>query len=54
MTTTTQQGVTVVEDDESTLCDLPKSEFIDAEAGAKEFPDSIARRYNYYTPQKRK
>jgi propane 2-monooxygenase small subunit len=54
MTTTTQQGVTVVEDDESTLRDLPKPEFTDAEAGAKEFPDSTARRFNYYTPQKRK
>ena len=28
--------------------------FTDAEAGAKTFPDSTARRYNYYTPQKRK
>jgi propane monooxygenase small subunit len=53
MTTTTQRGVTVV-DDESTLRDLPKPEFTDAEAGAKEFPDSTARRYNYFTPQKRK
>ena len=34
--------------------DLPKPEFTDAEAGAKEFPDSTARRYNYYIPQKRK
>src|SRR4051794_19102231 len=32
----------------------PKPEFTDAEAGAKVFPDSTARRYNYYTPQKRK
>ena len=32
----------------------PKPEFTDAEAGAKEFPDSTLRRYNYYTPQKRK
>jgi propane monooxygenase small subunit len=54
MTTTTQQGVTVVADGESTLRDLPKPEFTDAEAGAKEFPDSTARRFNYYTPQKRK
>ena len=28
--------------------------FTDAEAGAKVFPDSTARRYNYYTPKKRK
>jgi propane 2-monooxygenase small subunit len=33
---------------------VPKPVFTDAEAGAKEFPDSTARRYNYYTPQKRK
>ncbi|MGH3493477.1 MAG: toluene hydroxylase [Sciscionella sp.] len=33
---------------------VPKPEFTDAEAGAKEFPDSDLRHYNYYTPQKRK
>ncbi|MGH3626179.1 MAG: toluene hydroxylase [Sciscionella sp.] len=33
---------------------VPKVQFTDAEAGAKEFPDSNARRYNYYHPQKRK
>jgi propane monooxygenase small subunit len=33
---------------------VPKPVFTDAEAGAKEFPDSNSRRYNYYTPQKRK
>jgi propane 2-monooxygenase small subunit len=33
---------------------LPKPVFTDAEAGAKEFPDSNSRRFNYYTPQKRK
>jgi len=54
MTTTTQPGVTVVDDDESIGRDLPKPQFTDAEAGAKEFPDSTARRYNYFTPQKRK
>jgi propane monooxygenase small subunit len=32
----------------------PKPVFTDAEAGAKEFPDSSKRSYNYYTPQKRK
>jgi propane 2-monooxygenase small subunit len=42
MTTTTTQR------------DLPRPEFTDAEAGAREFPDSNARRFNYYTPQKRK
>src|SRR5436309_15497791 len=35
---------------------VPKPQFTDAEAGAKEFPDSgaSARRFNYYTPAKRK
>jgi len=33
---------------------VPKPVFTDAEAGAKVFPDSTARRFNYYTPQKRK
>jgi propane monooxygenase small subunit len=33
---------------------VPKPVFTDAEAGAKEFPDSSARRFNYYVPQKRK
>jgi propane 2-monooxygenase small subunit len=33
---------------------LPKPVFTDAEAGAKEFPDSNSRRFNYYTPKKRK
>ena len=33
---------------------LPKPVFTDAEAGAKVFPDSTSRNYNYYTPQKRK
>ena len=32
----------------------PKPVFTDAEAGAKEFPDSNLRRYNYFTPAKRK
>ena len=33
---------------------LPKPVFTDAEAGAKVFPDSESRRFNYYTPKKRK
>src|SRR3982751_754961 len=35
---------------------VPRVNFTDAEAGAKEFPDSgpSARRYNYYVPSKRK
>jgi propane 2-monooxygenase small subunit len=34
--------------------DLPKPVFTDAEAGAREFPDSNSRRFNYYNPAKRK
>ena len=33
---------------------VPKVQFTDAEAGAKEFPDSNARRYNYFSSQKRR
>jgi propane monooxygenase small subunit len=33
---------------------VPKPVFTDAEAGAKVFPDSTSRRYNYYKAQKRK
>jgi propane monooxygenase small subunit len=33
---------------------VPKPVFTDAEAGSRVFPDSTSRRYNYYTPQKRK
>lgn len=33
---------------------VPKPTFTDAEAGAKVFPDSSARQYNYFTPAKRK
>jgi propane 2-monooxygenase small subunit len=33
---------------------VPKPVFTDAEAGAKEFPDSHARKFNYFTPEKRK
>jgi propane monooxygenase small subunit len=39
---------------ESTERSLPKPVFTDAEAGAREFPDSNSRRFNYYTPAKRK
>ena len=41
MTTTTERS-------------LPQPRFTDAEAGAREFPDSTARNYSYFTPQKRK
>jgi propane monooxygenase small subunit len=33
---------------------VPKPAFTDAEAGAKAFPDSNARLFNYFVPQKRK
>jgi propane 2-monooxygenase small subunit len=33
---------------------VPRPVFTDAEAGAREFPDSTARRFNYYLPQKRR
>jgi propane monooxygenase small subunit len=33
---------------------VPKVNFTDAEAGAKVFPDSTARRYNYYVAAGRK
>jgi len=33
---------------------VPVVQFTDAEAGAKEFPDSGARSFNYYQPHKRK
>src|SRR6266516_4511854 len=33
---------------------VPRVNFTDAEAGAKEFPDSDSRNFNYYTPAKRK
>ncbi|MEU6644356.1 toluene hydroxylase [Saccharomonospora sp. NPDC046836] len=33
---------------------VPKPVFTDAEAGAKEFPDSNDRQFNYYSPAKRK
>ena len=33
---------------------LPHPHFTDAEAGAKEFPDSTARTFNYFTPKKRR
>ena len=33
---------------------VPKPQFTDAEAGAKEFPDSTSRQFNYFIPAKRK
>ena len=48
--TTTQDSTTGGKFERS----VPKPVFTDAEAGAREFPDSTSRRYNYYQPQKRK
>jgi propane 2-monooxygenase small subunit len=33
---------------------VPKPQFTDAEAGARQFPDSDARSFNYFVPKKRK
>src|SRR5882757_6534591 len=33
---------------------FPKPEFTDAEAGAKEFPSSTSRSFNYFEPRKRR
>jgi propane 2-monooxygenase small subunit len=33
---------------------VPKPQFTDAEAGAREFPSSTSRSYNYFTPAKRR
>ena len=33
---------------------VPKPVFTDAEAGAKEFPSSHSRSFNYFTPRKRR
>jgi len=33
---------------------VPKPVFTDAEAGAKEFPSSMSRSFNYFTPRKRR
>src|SRR3954470_13807669 len=46
--------MTTTQDSPKTERSVPKPVFTDAEAGAQEFPDSNSRRFNYYTPQKRK
>lgn len=51
MTTTSETAADApVENDRS----APRMQFTDAEAGAKVFPSSTAREYNYFTPAKRK
>ena len=39
---------------ETPVRSVPKVNFTDAEAGAKTFPDSTERRFNYYVPAGRK
>ncbi|MET9315729.1 hypothetical protein ABZX12_28265 [Kribbella sp. NPDC003505] len=46
--------MTTTQDAPKTERSVPKPVFTDAEAGAREFPDSTLRHYNYYKPQKRK
>jgi propane monooxygenase small subunit len=41
-------------DTEAPVRSVPKIEFTDAEAGAREFPSSTSRTYNYFTPAKRR
>ena len=44
----------MTETQESQERSVPKPVFTDAEAGAKTFPDSTKRDFNYFTPAKRK
>ncbi|MFF0269816.1 hypothetical protein [Kribbella sp. NPDC004536] len=46
--------MTTTQESPKTERSVPKPVFTDAEAGAREFPDSTLRHYNYYKPQKRK
>jgi propane monooxygenase small subunit len=46
--------MTTTQDSPKTERSVPRPVFTDAEAGAREFPDSTLRHYNYYQPQKRK
>ncbi|QUQ66480.1 toluene hydroxylase [Kutzneria sp. CA-103260] len=46
--------MTTTADPSTTERSVPKPVFTDAEAGAKVFPDSDARRFNYFNPAKRK
>jgi propane monooxygenase small subunit len=54
--TVTPEAPQRTEEQERPQRSVPKVSFTDAEAGAKEFPDSSAsaRRYNYFVPAKRK
>ncbi|MDQ1648945.1 MAG: propane 2-monooxygenase small subunit [Frankiaceae bacterium] len=55
MTTTDERSAATPEQSpQATERSSPRPEFTDAEAGAKDFPDSTARNYNYFIPQKRK
>jgi propane monooxygenase small subunit len=54
MTTTSERSSATTESGAPLERSSPKPEFTDAEAGAKEFPDSSARNYNYFIPAKRR
>ncbi|MCW2951850.1 MAG: putative phenol and propane monooxygenase small subunit [Conexibacter sp.] len=45
---------TIPDEPESSQRSVPRPVFTDAEAGAKEFPSSRSRHYNYFTPRKRR
>jgi len=53
-TTVPEQGTAAPSEQAPAERSLPKPVFTDAEAGAKEFPDSTNRRFNYFTPAKRR
>src|SRR3981081_546813 len=50
----TRRSEIMTETQENQERSVPKPHFTDAEAGAKTFPDSTKRDFNYYKPAKRK
>src|SRR3954453_20972606 len=52
--TTSAESSTTTQEPNVSQRSVPKPEFTDAEAGAKEFPDAHNRRFNYFTPAKRR
>src|SRR3954452_10901921 len=51
---TSERGASMATDIPVKERSVPKPVFTDAEAGAKEFPSSNSRSYNYFTPRKRR
>src|SRR3954464_11152555 len=51
---TSERGASMATDIPVKARSVPKPAFTDAEAGAKEFPSSNSRSYNYFTPRKRR